>query len=139
MDTWVDTVVSKWKTEGVKLNAAASLSSIESTETILDFKFPDDFKEFYLQINGFLDLDWQEHMFHFWPLEKIVGEFDESSDESFIGFCDFFLSCHYIGFMKNQPGIFKRYSIIKYPEHNPLALSFKEVVNMINSSSDLIY
>jgi hypothetical protein len=139
MNKWVQNVVSKWKTEGVKINNGTSLGDIEALESVLDFKFPDDFKDFYLAIDGFKDLDWQEHMFYFWPLEKIIEEFNESLDKNFIGFCDFLLASHYIGFKKNQTGIFKMYSISDRAEDNSIAQTFEEVVGMINSRSDLIY
>jgi hypothetical protein len=139
MEKWVDEVVSKWKNEGVKVNEHTSIASIQSAEFALGFKFPDDFKDLYLQINGFKDLDWQEHMFYFWPIERIIEEFEESLDKNFIGFCDFLLASHYIGFKKNQTGIFKMYSICRLAEADPISQSFSEVVTMINSSSDLIY
>jgi hypothetical protein len=139
MNEWVQTVVSKWKTEGVKINDGASLTDIEALESALDFKFPYDFKDFYLAINGFKDLDWQEHMFYFWPLERILEEFNESLDKNVVGFCDFLIASHYIGFMKNRVGIFKLYSTWHNAEEKPIAQTFEEVVAMINSSSDLIY
>jgi len=137
MKSWVNEVVAKWKSEGVKINSAASIDEITLAETSLGFKFPEDFKELYLQINGFKDLDWQEHMFYFWPLERIVKEFTDSPDKNFIGFCDFLIASHYIGFKKTQTGIFKMYW--KLAELTSIAQTFEEVVAMINSSADLIY
>lgn len=139
MKEWIQEVVSKWKTEGVKTNNGASLAEIGALEQILDFKFPDDFRDFYLAIDGFKDLDWQEHMFYFWPLNRITEEFNESTDKNFIGFCDFLLASHYIGFKKNETGIFKLYSIMRQAEDNPIAETFEEIVAMINSNSQLIY
>jgi hypothetical protein len=139
MESWVDEVFLKWKSEGVKINIAASSEDITNAETILGFKFPTDFKLFYLKMNGFLDLDWQEHMFYFWPLGRIVEEFSESRDRNFIGFCDFLLSSSFIGFKKDQPGIFKMYSGHHAAEDISVAKTFEIAVTMINSSSDLIY
>ncbi len=139
MDTWVDKVVAKWESEGVKINAPASIEAIESVELAVGFKFPEDFKAFYLQINGFRDLDWQEHMFYFWPLERILEEYNDSTDENFVGFCDFLLASSYIGFGKDRPGIFKLYSISKVKEGEQIADTFEEIVTMINSSDQLIY
>jgi hypothetical protein len=137
MAAWVQELISKWEAEGVKINDGASLEEIKSTETILEFEFPDDFKEFYLQINGFKGLDWQEHMFYFWPLERIIEENDKLSD--FVSFCDFLLASHYIGFKRNRTEIFKMYSISNRAEDNPIAQTFEEVVNLINTNSHLIY
>ena len=139
METWINEAISKWNLVETKLNSGASITDIEKTEALLNFKFPSDFKNLYLIINGFLDLDWQEHMFHFWPLEKIAEEFVESTDKNFIGFCDFFLSAHFIGFKKNRAGIFKMYSSLDQSEDDSIAQTFQEIVGMINSNDDRIY
>lgn len=137
MGNWVQKVEEKWRSEGVKLNSPATICTIEETESAINFKFPEDFKEFYLKINGFRNLDWQEHMFYFWPLERIIEEYNESLDKNFIGFCDFLLASHYIGFKKDKSGIFKMYNF--HPVIDIIAQTFEETVSMINSSSDLIY
>ncbi len=138
MENWIETVFKKWNSEGVKINEGASIELIKAVEEKLNFIFPDDFKAFYQKINGFKDLDWQEHMFCFWSLERIVEEFEEPDDEDFIGFCDFFTSSSYFGYKKNCKGIFKRYSMHQV-EATPFAQTFEEVVGLINSSNDLIY
>ncbi len=139
METWIKEAISKWNLVKTKQNHGASNADIENAENILNFKFPADFKNLYLAVNGFQDLDWQEHMLYFWPIERIIEEYAESSDEDFIGFCDFLLASHFIGFKKSQSGIFKLYSNMKKAEDNPIAKTFQEAVGMINSSSDLIY
>ena len=139
MENWVDTVVLKWKSEGVKINNGASEELIKSAERKLDFIFPDDFKLLYTKMNGFKDLDWQEHMFHFLPLEMIVSETLELKDTEFIGVCDFLLASHYIGFKKSKPGIYKIYPSIDYEDNNSIAQTFQEVINLINTNSTDIY
>jgi hypothetical protein len=139
MTEWVENVVSKWKTEGVKINEGASLADVEALELFLDFKFPADFKDFYLAMNGFKSLDWQEHMFHFWSLEMIIEEFNDSKEKDFIGFCDFFLSSNFIGFSKCKAGVYKVYPSIHDAEMELIATTFEEVVGMINSNTGLIY
>ncbi|WP_426667702.1 SMI1/KNR4 family protein [Mucilaginibacter sp. McL0603] len=139
MESWVDKVVLKWSREGVKINEPAPNELIEQTERVLKFSFPTDFKEFYSVINGFKDLDWQEHMFYFWPLERIMEEYFDLQDKDFIPFCDFLLASHYIGFKRNQHGIYKLYSNLNESESIPIAPTIEEVVLLINSSSDLIY
>ncbi|QKJ29303.1 SMI1/KNR4 family protein [Mucilaginibacter mali] len=137
MENWIQNVLSKWQSEGVKLNPPASGAEIENVETILNFKFPQDFKEFYLQANGFADLDWQEHMFTFWPLDMIVEEFESHySDKDFIGFSDFLLASHMIGFSRKKPGIFKSYDSL---DGEPIAERFDVIIEMINSNNDRIY
>ncbi|GAA3959272.1 SMI1/KNR4 family protein [Mucilaginibacter dorajii] len=137
MDNWIQEVISKWQSEGVKLNPPATISEVDAVESFLSFKFPNDFKEFYSQANGFNGLDWQEHMFTFWPLEMIVEEYKTNGNKNFVGFSDFLLASHFIGFNKNTPGIFKSYSEDDNGKH--IADSFEEVISMINSSNDNIY
>lgn len=139
MENWINEAISKWNLAKTRLNSGASVTEIENAETLLNFKFPSDFKNLYLVVNGFQELDWQEHMFYFWPLERIIEEFTDSSDKNFIGFCDFLLASHCIGFKKDQMGIFKMYSICQEAEVDCIAQTFEEVVEMINSSNDLIY
>lgn len=139
METWINEAISKWNLAKTKQNHGASIADIENAENILNFKFPADFKNLYLVVNGFQDLDWQEHMFYFWPIDRIIEEYAVSSDEDFIGFCDFLLASHFIGFKKSQSGIFKLYSTMKKAEDSPIANTFQSAVGMINSSSDLIY
>ncbi|MEN0053336.1 MAG: SMI1/KNR4 family protein [Mucilaginibacter sp.] len=137
MENWIEEVITKWQLEGVRLNPPAAISDIEEVESILDFRFPEDFKAFYSVINGFDGLDWQEHMFTFWPLKLIIEDFEAASDKSFIGFCDFLINSYSIGFVRNRDGIFKSYNYIENKES--IARSFEEVVDMINSNNDLIY
>jgi hypothetical protein len=141
MESWAQRVVAKWATEGVKINENTTTDAIESTEVILDFKFPENFKELYLEMNGFKGLAWQKHMFHFWSLEKIIEEHKESEAKNFIGFCDFLLGSNFIGFNKNSKGVFKKYSEMysDLEDGEFIANSFEEVVGMINSSDDPIY
>lgn len=137
MDNWIQKVLTKWQTEGVKLNPPATIAGIERAEAVLNFKFPPDFKIFYLQANGFEGLDWQEHMFTLWPLEMIIEEYNDDTNKNFIGFCDFLLASHFIGFNKNRTGVFKSNV---YPEDGEfIAQTFEDVVGMINSNNDLIY
>jgi len=137
MENWIQDVIAKWRSEGVELNPPVSITEIENAESILDFRFPTGFKDFYLQANGFEGFDWQEHMFTLWPLNLIVEEFKSvHSNGNFIGFSDWLLASHMIGFNKNKPGIFKSY-------HNDdgefIADSFDMFIDMINSNNNLIY
>src|SRR4051812_34218102 len=134
MDRWIQKVISKWKSEGVKLNPPATIVEIERAQTALDFKFSQDFKDFYLQVNGFAGLDWQEHMFSIWSLERIVDECAGFSNKNFIGFCDFLLSSLYIGFDKKSQRVFKLY--LNVEDGECIAQTFEQAIDMINSSND---
>jgi hypothetical protein len=121
------------------VNPKADLTHIEETDAILKFNFPYDFKELYLNINGFKSFDWQEQMFTLWPLELIIEEFNSSEDQDFVGFCDFLPSNHHIGFRKSAAGIYKIYPSIKHSDTDPIATTFEEVINLINTNTGSIY
>jgi len=74
MEDWIETAISDWKLSDTKLNPGTSLAEIVNTEKLLGFNFPEDFKQLYLKVNGFVDWDWQQHMFSLWPLNRIVEE-----------------------------------------------------------------
>lgn len=62
--------------------------------------------QFFLEINGFKDFDWNEHMFSIYPLERIKKEYDEQTDKDFIPFCDYLVNSHQIGLYKKNKRIF---------------------------------
>jgi hypothetical protein len=134
MENWILKAVHSWESSNTQMNPPALISEIEKAEVALNFKFPEDFKQLYQVVNGFPNLAWQEHMFCFWPLEMIIEESERWTDKKFIGFCDFLLASHTIGFVRNKKGIYKDYDHI-----NQIADTYQEAVNMINSSADDIY
>ncbi len=132
--SWVDDVINIWNQTGVKIENGASIEMISETQILIDFHFPQDFIDLYTRVNGFKDLDWNEHMFSFWSLDRIISEYRIENDENFVGFCDFLISSYSIGFSKNTNQIFKHFDRI-----NPISSSFRETVILINSSSGNIY
>ena len=134
IESWTDKVIEDWKRSKTKMNPGLSLPEILSVESILKFKLPTDFIELYQKVNGFRDLDWNEHMFSFWPLERIIAEYKDNGEDGFVGFCDFLINSHSIGFLKNDLTICK-----SYDQQQPIATTFREAVIMINNSSDSIY
>ena len=86
-------------------------------------------------------------MFSIWPMQRIVDEYLDQLSRSqgassylqehakiFVGFCDYLINCHQIGFFKDHLGIYK-----SYDEFNPIAQSFVETLELINKDSELIY
>jgi len=161
MENWIQDAILKWKSEGVKLNPPATIAEIEKAEVVLDFNFPDDFKQLYLVVNGFEDWDMQEHNFSFWPLDRIMEQHGEGNNKSFIGFSDWAILCNVIGFVKESAGVYKDY--LTYIDSRPsqsgvivsvkdaygtkeylrvidkIAENFREVVVMINTGTGNIY
>ena len=131
---WTDRSIDIWTSKGIKLQNGISIDKISEFEKLLDFKFPQDFTELYSKANGFEDFDWNENMFSLWSLDRILKEYREDGDTNYIGFCDYLINSHSIGFFKTDKGIFK-----SYDQTQPIGNTFKEGIELINSNSDLIY
>lgn len=132
----IEEILIQWENEKINRNPGAPSNSIIELENIIGFKFPEGFKELYSQVNGFADNDWRENMFSIWPLERILEEYSSSEDKNFIGFADFLINSHNIGFLKTQAGIFKKYRINEY---FLISDSFIDSIKLINTNSDSIY
>jgi len=139
INTWTNNVVDLWKTQNIKLGEGASSSTIEKTEQYLSVKFPESFRELYKKVNGFKEMDWNEHMFCVWSLDRIIEEYNYKRYPDFIGFCDFLINSHWIGFVKDQSGVFKRYDLKGYSNPEKIADNFEDAIEMINTSADIIY
>ena len=131
----IDKIKETWVSENIKLNPPATPESINTAEETINFRFPDDFKEFYLKLDGFADWDWTKNMFSIWPLARILEEYHNESDKSFIVFADYLINSHHIGFMKEKKGVFK--NIGGNPEL--IAKTFSEAIFLIDSDADILY
>lgn len=132
---WTDKIIDLWRTENIKLSHPATIDAIKVAEETLDFQFPIDFREFYLKLDGFIDWDWTQNMFSIWPLARILEEYQNESDKSFIVFADYLINSHHIGFIKGKNGVFKNYGAT--PEF--IAETFSETIVLINSDADILY
>lgn len=143
----ISQIIAQWKTEQIQLNPPATLDTIKKAEDIVNYTFPPDFRELYLIADGYKDWDWRTNMFSLWPLQRIIDEYLEllsvnssttqdqhDPKKNFIGFCDYLINSHQIGFIKNRTGIYK-----SYDESNPIAQSFIEALELINKDAQVIY
>jgi hypothetical protein len=131
---WINDAISTWQKEGVKLRPGVLETYIAEMEPWLGFTFPQDFYEFYKVVNGFEGHESNQEMFSLWSLETLWEEYSGSEDTEFIGFCDYLINSHQIGFIKGKPGIYKDYSRIE-----KVADSFREFIELLNTGSDLLY
>lgn len=136
MENSIIEICRQWKHEKIQLNPGASPDLISEVEASIGFTFPAGFKELYIEVNGFSDYDWRENMFSIWSVERILEEYINCDDSSFIGFSDYLIHSHAIGFVKTQPGVFKRYG---GDEYLFVAASFLDAIKLINANSALIY
>lgn len=131
---WTETIIQQWLTQKVRLNGSSTLQELREAERSIDFTFPEEFKQLYLKVNGFFDWDMNTNMISLWPIDRIIQEYKGNNDKNFVGFCDYLINSHEIGFYKTRNGIFK-----SYDEFNPIAMHFQEALGLINSDSTLIY
>jgi hypothetical protein len=134
INSWVQETLSLWIKRGIKILPGATIAIIESTEVDTGFQFPSDMKDLYRVVNGFKDCDMDvSSMISIWPIERIREEYITSIDKNFVGFCDWLISSHSIGFFKGRMGIFKCYD-----EFNTIAETFRQVIEMVNNDSEVL-
>jgi SMI1 / KNR4 family (SUKH-1) len=134
MNDWMKQIIDQWTDEAICFNLGASLEQINNAERKMEFSFPEAFKRFYLQVNGFKQGEWISNLFSIWSLEKILEEYHDCNDKNFVGFADYLINSHQIGFVKGHEGIFKYYDA---PEK--IAETFELGLMLINQDSELLY
>jgi hypothetical protein len=137
MEEWVEHAISQWRREGIRLNPPATMPSIEKVECILDLSFPEDFKQLYLNANGFLDFDARGFFLSLWSLERIIDDYNPA--KKFTMFCDNSLSVCQYGFDRNKPGIFKAYTHHQQGPVELIAKSFKELITLFNDDDEILF
>lgn len=130
-----ETIIKNWASENIRLSPPATIHSIKTNEEIIGFQFPDDFKEFYLKHDGFIDWDWTKNMFSVWPLARTLEEYYNESDKSFIVFADYLINAIQIGFVKGKDGVFKNSG----ETHEWIADTFSDTIALIHADADILY
>lgn len=73
-------------------------------------------------------------MFSLWSIERILDEYIEDNNSNYIGFCDYLINSHSIGFLKRTKGVFKSYDQTK-----SICNTFQEAIELMNSGSGRLY
>lgn len=131
----INNIINNWINDDIKISPPATPESIKAAEEILGFQFPDDFKNFYLQLDGFADWDWTKNMFSIWPLTRTLEEYHHENDKNFIVFADYLINAIQFGFVKGKDGVFKNSG----ESHEWFAGTFSEAIFLINSDADILY
>ena len=134
MKSWTENIIKQWKTAHIKLNKGALIEMIIETENALGFRFPGEFMELYLQVDGFADMEAPGNTHSIWPIHRILEEYRGNKNKHFVGFSHSLINGHTIGFLKNRAGIFK-----STDQQHPIAISFKESILLISKDSPLLY
>ena len=126
--------INSWQKSLIELNSGASSKEIIALENKLQFSFPRSFVSLYQMADGFKDGDTDENLFSIWPLARISKEYTVSTNKAFIGFCDWSINCHFIGFVRDRSAIYKDYNLCY-----PVASTFEEVIELMLAGSNLLY
>ena len=78
-------------------------------------------------------------MFYIWPLERIITEYNEERNKNFVGFADYLIRAHNIGFVRGQQAIFKGPDGGLRQEPEFVASSFLDVILLIDTDADILY
>ena len=112
---------------GIKIAPGASKEQIADLERSIDFVFPNDFKEFHSQCNGFLDGDMMEGDYvSIWTFDRILEEYGNAKNEDydFIPIADYLINSHWYGYIREENGIYADYDIcLLYTSPSPRDLS----------------
>lgn len=127
--------IKHWKSKGIETNSGAKKEDISLLEKKIFFRFPEDFKTFYQSLNGFKERDWTINMFSLFPLERIEEEYHHHQNKkNFIPICDYLISSHHLGYLKNKHGIFKDNNWTE-----KICNSFIELLDLIDCDSEKLY
>jgi hypothetical protein len=137
MEDWVESAISQWRQEELEINPPAPIKSIKNAESILNFRFPPDFKGLYLSVNGFVNFEQRGFMLSLWSIERIVDDYDPA--KKFIMFSDYSLSVCQYGFDRNKTGIFKAYTHHQQGPVQFVAESFKELIRLFNDDGEILF
>ncbi|MBS0026707.1 SMI1/KNR4 family protein [Chitinophaga sp. 22321] len=133
MNSWTESVIQQWKNAGITLNKGALIEMITETENALGFRFPGEFMELYLQMDGFSHMESHSNMYSIWPIHRILHEYLKSGSRNFIGFACLPGNNYTIGFLKNNTGIFGS------ADQRRIAETFKESLLLISRDPQLLY
>jgi hypothetical protein len=105
----VKQLLTKWRADGVRLNAPASEEHLVELERCLGVPLPSDVREFYGAANGMPDLEYDTHQMSFWSVNRIVAEPPRRPVSNVPGvrevaFADFLIESHYHVFRVTSEG-----------------------------------
>jgi len=131
LHVWAVATRKEWLSQSIKLEPGALLEAIALTETAVGYTFPTEMQILYQFVDGFNNWDWTEGMISLWPMLRIREEYKTNGNPNFVGFADFLINSHTIGFYKDRSGVYK-----SYDEFNPIADNFIQVIELINRNAD---
>jgi hypothetical protein len=133
-DDWAIGIERFWLEQGIPLEPGVPEAYIRQTAKDLGVEFPDAFIALYKRINGFTINNWNPGMFVIWPLERMLEKHVIEKDKDFVGFSDYLICSHIIGFREDRAGIWKNYDL-----HEAVCATYEETIELINEDSILVH
>jgi hypothetical protein len=133
-DDWAIGIERYWRAQGTGLQQGVPEAYIHQTGNDLGIVVPPAFVALYKQMNGFKKNVWTPGMFIIWSLERMLEEHIIEKDRNFVGFSDFLICSHVIGFRKDKEGIWK-----DCDPHLMICASFEEAIELIKQDSLLVH
>ena len=131
---WALNIERFWREQGIPLEPGVPEAYIHQTGKDLGIELPPAFIALYCRVNGFRENNWNPGMFVIWSLERMLKEHVIEKDKSFVGFSDFLICSHIIGFRKDREGIWK-----DFDPHLVVCETFEEAIELINADSILVH
>ena len=72
----VDTVLRRWRAQGVRLNVGASRERLTSLASLVGFSLPPDLTALYREADGMTDGEMDAWGVALWPIERVIAERD---------------------------------------------------------------
>jgi hypothetical protein len=94
MSDWIDELIARWASDGVKLNPGAAPERLRRFERRHGVRLSDAFKALYLRVDGMPDLGCDRHHLSLWPLDQISREGFDQSDDAHFEFADYLILSH---------------------------------------------
>jgi hypothetical protein len=139
-----------WSSHNVEINAGVSEAAIRSIEAKYRVVFPDDFRDYFLSVNGMPRDVVDDAMIRFWmldeiePLPKGAPEYSDSTyiqnPESLFLFADYSIWAHaYVIRMTKTPTEWNEVFLIGRDSPVLLCKSFSEFVDNYLTNKDLVF
>lgn len=128
-----------------RLATEEEISAFEETNSV---KFPWDFREYFLRLNG---VDEDDQLFCFWPLSSLArlenarfkwpaGTLNFPGSDSYFVFADFLIECMYHAiYLGDDPSLQNRVILPDFPNQPVIAPNFSNFLEIYLADAPAIY
>lgn len=90
----------RWALEGLSIRHGVDISEVSTAESRCRVRFPEDFRRYFLTVDGMSEDAMDQHLIRFWPLAEVqpvseaAPELSIATDYTYIVFADYSLWAH---------------------------------------------